>query len=307
MPTVSGSKDCRSDVRSSPSTVRSAASCVRSPISCRAGSAAPPRRSSGSARGRSVRSRRSAFSPSPFSTALVVGGQIGRLGDWLLVAIGFGIEDVKINGQQGDLRDRGPRAARSRRLAHLASTSPMRRSSSAQLPWVEHVTRAKILSGHARDRDHRAQALRALAARRRGPRHRPERRTEIVPLDESRFAKLPFMVGGGANETAQPFLADLLTQPDIAGADARRGAGRRPPLGPASRQRRHRQAAGEGRHARRSRSWSSSIPSSQLLARDVVVIDLRLPDRVTVRLPEGRSLEDVTSEGGAPKQGKTRT
>ena len=26
---------------------------------------------------------------------LVVGGQIGRLGDWLLVTIGFGIEDVR--------------------------------------------------------------------------------------------------------------------------------------------------------------------------------------------------------------------
>jgi len=46
---------------------------------------------------------------------------------------------------------------------------------------------------------------------------------------------------------------------------------------------------------------------SKLLDRDVVVIDLRLPDRVTVRLPEGRSLEDVTSEGGIAKQGKTRT
>ena len=40
---------------------------------------------------------------------------------------------------------------------------------------------------------------------------------------------------------------------------------------------------------------------SRLLDRDVVVIDLRLPDRVTVRLPEGRSLEDVTSEGGTIK------
>ena len=36
--------------------------------------------------------------------------------------------------------------------------------------------------------------------------------------------------------------------------------------------------------------------SEQLLARDVVVVDLRLPDRVTVRLPEGRSLDDVTSD-----------
>ena len=45
---------------------------------------------------------------------------------------------------------------------------------------------------------------------------------------------------------------------------------------------------------------------SRLLDRDVVVVDLRLPDRITVRLPEGRTLEDVTSEIGA-KPRKTRT
>jgi cell division protein FtsQ len=45
-----------------------------------------------------------------------------------------------------------------------------------------------------------------------------------------------------------------------------------------------------------------------LLSRDVTVVDLRLPDRVTVRLPEGRSLEDVTSDGGAAVQrGGART
>ena len=37
-------------------------------------------------------------------------------------------------------------------------------------------------------------------------------------------------------------------------------------------------------------------------------VDLRLPDRITVRLPEGRSLEDVTSGGGDKlAQGKART
>jgi cell division protein FtsQ len=47
----------------------------------------------------------------------------------------------------------------------------------------------------------------------------------------------------------------------------------------------------------------------QLLGRDVIVVDLRLPDRVTVRLPEGRTLEDVTTEGGEPavKIAKART
>ena len=40
--------------------------------------------------------------------------------------------------------------------------------------------------------------------------------TEIMPLDKSRFAKLPLMVGGGANQTAQSFLADLLSEPNVA-------------------------------------------------------------------------------------------
>ena len=42
-----------------------------------------------------------------------------------------------------------------------------------------------------------------------------------------------------------------------------------------------------------------------LLARDVVVIDLRLPDRVTVRLPEGRSLEEVTEGAAAGVEART--
>ena len=43
----------------------------------------------------------------------------------------------------------------------------------------------------------------------------------------------------------------------------------------------------------------------QLLARDVIVVDLRLPDRITVRLPEGRSLEDVIEGEGSNNQART--
>ena len=38
----------------------------------------------------------------------------------------------------------------------------------------------------------------------------------------------------------------------------------------------------------------------------MIVVDLRLPDRITVRLPEGRSLEDVTSDGGAPTRNRAQ-
>jgi hypothetical protein len=40
----------------------------------------------------------------------------------------------------------------------------------------------------------------------------------------------------------------------------------------------------------------------------VIVVDLRLPDRITVRLPEGRSLEEVIEDGsGAGGNGQART
>ena len=44
----------------------------------------------------------------------------------------------------------------------------------------------------------------------------------------------------------------------------------------------------------------------QLLSRDVIVVDMRLPDRIALRLPEGRSLDDVTSWADTGK-GKSRS
>ena len=235
---------------------------------------------------------------------LVVGGQIGRHGDWMLVAIGFGIEDVRITGQS--------------ETSEIAVLEQLDLAGSliwfdvadaqkklGKLPWVERVTVRKFYPGTL-----------AIEITERKPFALWQRNGEvlvmdkhgvgIVPLDESRFAKLPFMVGGGTNETAQPFLADLLTQPDIAAEmhDAVLVAGRRWDL-----------HLDNGvtvklpeKGVKEALAQLVKLNSdSRLLARDVVVIDLRLPDRITVRLPEGRSLEEVTSEGGNPKQGKTRT
>jgi cell division protein FtsQ len=235
---------------------------------------------------------------------LVVGGQIGRLGDWMLVAIGFGIEDVKITGQQETseiaILEQLDIAGS---LISFDVTDAQKKL--AELPWIERVTVRKFYPGtlaiEITERKPFALWQRdgeVLVIDRSG--------TGIVPLDDSRFAKLPFMVGGGANETAQPFVADLLTQPEIAAEmhDAVLVAGRRWDL-----------HLDNGvtvklpeKGVKQALAQLVKLNSdSQLLARDVVVIDLRLPDRVTVRLPEGRSLEDVTSEGGGAKEGKTRT
>ena len=121
----------------------------------------------------------------------------------------------------------------------------MRRGSSATLPWVERATVRKFYPSTLAIEitERKPFALwqhdgEVLVMDRNG--------VGIVPLDDLRFAKLPFMVGGGANETAKPFLADLLTQPDIAGQMHDAVLVGEPPLGSAPRQRRDGQAAGEG-------------------------------------------------------------
>jgi cell division protein FtsQ len=235
---------------------------------------------------------------------LVVGGQIGRVGDWMLVVIGFGIHDVKITGDK-ETSDIGvlEKLDLAGSLIFFDVADAQRKLGA--LPWVERATVRKFYPSTLAIEitERKAFALwqhdgEVLVMDRNG--------VGIVPLDDSRFAKLPFMVGGGANETAKPFLADLLTQPEIAGQmhDAVLVANRRWDL-----------HLDNGvtvklpeKGVREALAQLVKLNAeSRLLDRDVVVIDLRLPDRVTVRLPEGRTLEDVTSEGAPAKQGKTRT
>jgi cell division protein FtsQ len=132
--------------------------------------------------------------------------------------------------------------------------------------------------------------------------------TEIVALEQARFGKLPFMVGEGANSKAAEFFIEILAEPDIS-AQMRAAvlvAGRRWDL-----------HLDNGvtvklpeKNLRQALAQLVKLNAEQeLLSRDVVVVDLRLPDRVTVRLPEGRTLEEVTSDGAAPGKpaGKART
>ncbi|MGH6926285.1 MAG: cell division protein FtsQ/DivIB [Propylenella sp.] len=237
--------------------------------------------------------------------ALVVGGQIGRVSDAFLVFVGFGIHDVKITGSREaseiDVLTRLEIAGSL--IAFDVETAQERLAS---LPWVSKAVVRKFypstLAVEITERKPFALWQRdgkVFVIDKAG--------VEIVPLDESRFAKLPFMVGGGANSTAPDFLADLFTQPDIAMRmrAAVLVAGRRWDL--------HLE---EGvtvklpeKDIRRALAQLVKLDAEHgLLSRDVTVVDLRLPDRVTVRLPEGRSLEDVTSDGGAAAQrGGART
>jgi cell division protein FtsQ len=232
--------------------------------------------------------------------ALIIGGQIGRVGDALLVLVGFGIDDVQISGE--------------RETSEIAVLQKLEPSGSliafdvaaaqervAELPWVSGAVVRKYYPGtlSVEITERRPFALwqrdgEVFVIDKTG--------TEIALLDESRFTKLPFMVGGGANSTAPGFLADLFTQPDIA-MQMRAAvlvAGRRWDL--------HLEDGVKvklpEKNIRQALAQLVKLDlEHQLLARDVSVIDLRLPDRVTVRLPEGRSLKDVTSQSSLAPAG----
>jgi cell division protein FtsQ len=230
--------------------------------------------------------------------ALFVGGQIGHFCDQLLVASGFGIKDVKIDG--------GKETSEIAVLEQLDLAGSLisfdvggAQEKLAKLPWVESASVRKYypstLSIELGER-------KPYALWQRGGDVFVIDKTgaEIVPLDEARFAKLPLMVGGGANDTAQTFLADLLSQPDIAGQmrAAVLVAGRRWDLHLDNGVTVKLPENGAREALQRLVKLNTE---RQLLARDVSIVDLRLADRVTVRLPEGRSVDDVTSESAPPK------
>lgn len=224
---------------------------------------------------------------------LVAGGQIGRVGDALLVFAGLGIDDVQINGQDetDDIA-----VLEKLELAGSLVTFDVEAAQKrvTELPWVSNAVVRKYYPGtlSVEIAERKPFAL----WQRSGEIFIIDRSgTEIVPLDDGRFARLPFMVGGGANDTAPEFLADLLTQPEIASQmrAAVLVAERRWDL--------HLQ---EGvtvklpeKNVRQALAQLVKLDAEkQLLSRDVTVIDLRLPDRITVRLPEGRTLDEVISE-----------
>jgi len=237
--------------------------------------------------------------------ALVVGGQIGRVTDSLLVAIGFGIEDVKIAGEKemSELTVLEKLELSGSLIFYDAAKAQERL---AELPWIERASVRKFYPGSLTVEITERKPF-ALWQRDGDVVVIDKAGTPIVPLEEGRFAKLPLMVGGGANHTASELLADLVSEPTILTqmraavlvADRRwdlhldNGVTVKLPE--------------KGVRAALAQLVKLDT-EQQLLSRDVVVIDMRLPDRITVRLPEGRSLDEITSEGADSKiKGRTRT
>jgi cell division protein FtsQ len=225
---------------------------------------------------------------------LAVGGQIGRLGDSLLVAVGFGVENVRLTGNQETSELAVVEALDLGTLSLIAFDVEEARTRLERLPWVAEATVRKFYPNTV-----------TIDVQERKPFALWQSEGEIfvidgegnkiVALDDRRFSEMPFVVGAGANEKAGAFLTEVLAQPVIAQrmraavyvAERRwdvhleNGVTVKLPekaVGPALAQ------------------LVKIDAESQLLSRDVVVIDLRIQDRITVRLPEGRSLDEINGD-----------
>jgi cell division protein FtsQ len=223
---------------------------------------------------------------------LIVGGQIGRVADAALVVAGFGIETIEIDGNREtseiDVLEKLEVAG-----SLVAFDVAAAQQRVEQLPWVARATVRKFypstLAVTIEERKPFAlwQHDGAVSVIDAGGH-------VILPLEEWRFAKLPLTVGVGANLAAADVVSALATEPLI--ADRLRAA-------VFVAQRRWDLHLEDGvkvklpeRDARGALTQLAAIDKkTQLLDRDVAVIDLRLADRVTVRLPEGRTLEEVVS------------
>lgn len=222
---------------------------------------------------------------------LIISGQLGRVADGVLAAAGFGIENVRIVGGIET-----PELAILEKLEIGGSSlvgfdAEAARARVAELPWVAGVTVRKYYPDTLKVEvvERKPLALwqsdgKVLMIDAGG--------YPIGPLDDARFVSLPFLVGEGANVRAADFLAALGSEPLV--ASLMRAAvlvsDRRWDL--------HLENGVTVKlpERRPAQALSQLVRLDQrhgLLSRDVTVIDMRLADRLTVRLPEGRSLEDV--------------
>jgi cell division protein FtsQ len=233
---------------------------------------------------------------------VAVGGQMGRLGDSLLVFLGFGIDNVEIAGdsETSEITILEQLELGGSLISFNVAEAQAR---VAKLPWI---ARASVRKFYPDTLVVDIEERRPFALwQREGEVYVIDQAgAQIVPLEESRYADLPFMVGERATLFAASFLDVLEGEPAIAERmlAAVLVAGRRWDL--------HLEDGvvvklPEGNPAAALAQLVKLNAERQLLARDVIVVDLRLPDRVTVRLPEGRALEDVIEGEGSNNQART--
>ena len=172
------------------------------------------------------------------------------------------------------------------------------------LPLVKSASVRKLYPDELVDHPRRARRPRAVAEQRRALHHRGRRHRRSTRFDEPRFADLPLVVGEQANLHTKDYLA-LLEAAGPLKSRIRAGtlvSGRRWTLkmdnGMDVRLPEH-GAPGRAAAPRQARARAEAS-----CEKDVIAIDLRMPDRVVVRLTEEAAAARAEALKKKPMRGK---
>jgi len=119
----------------------------------------------------------------------------------------------------------------------------------------------------------------------------------LEPYMSRRFVSLPLVVGKGADTRSRDFLALLDRYPQVRAVTKGCDLRRRTALEPAPERRSRHPLAGE-RRRQRAGDAEQLDKEERLFSRDIVAVDMRLPDRLTVQLSEDAGkARDETVQG----------
>ncbi|WP_092496050.1 cell division protein FtsQ/DivIB [Faunimonas pinastri] len=225
---------------------------------------------------------------------VIAGGHVQELSNAALVAAGLGIHEIKMTGEAETSEREILDQLQVKNVSLLTYDPIAARDRLAKLPWITHATVRKLypnkLSVEVEERQPYAlwQNGGAISIIDRNG-------LKIMDFDGRPHAGLPFLVGPEANLEAGPFRETLDDFPSIAERTkaAVLVAGRRWDL-----------VLDNGITVKLPETGIEQAMAQlvklqedhQLLSRDIVIVDLRLPDRVAVRLPQGRDIKDLEKQ-----------
>jgi cell division protein FtsQ len=230
-------------------------------------------------------------------------------------ALGFGVEDIVVEGRRTTLRETVLDALAARRGTPIFAVDLERAKQRLEaLPWVHSATIVRRLPGtlHVKLVERQPLAL----WQHDGKIELIDRGGTVIPATRlDRFAKLPLVVGTDAAGRAAELLAMLGSEPELASrvTAAILVGGRRwnlriapPPFPPPQ--------AGEGREGvgmvdimlpedGAAEAWARLARlehEQQLLERQIDAVDLRLPDRLVLKLPSPPQPAVAAKKGRPP-------
>jgi cell division protein FtsQ len=234
-----------------------------------------------------------------------IAAQVQDLCDQAAIGAGFGITEIALAGEhEAGRHDLLALAGVTERSSLLFIDAAGMRARLMTNPWIAEATVLKLYPGRLRveikertpfalwQKDGRVSLIAADG-------------TVLEPFVPARFASLPQVVGAGAEHAGQDFLALVARYPDIAQSveSSVLVAERRWNL--------HLKGGVEvllPEHAP-DRALTLLVDlnrSKKLLERDIVAVDMRLNDRVTVRLSEGAAAARAEAIKAAEKERKAK-